>query len=226
MAAGIENGTGPASADAPSAARARMVRDQLVGRGISDPATLNAMGMVPREQFLPPELRPRAYEDGAQLIGRGQTISQPYIVARMTEVLAVHSGDRVLEVGTGSGYQAAVLATIGVKVTSIERDQQLARDAATRLTKLGYEVDVVVGDGSEGYPEGAPFDGIVVAAAAPSVPTTLTQQLDEGGRLVLPVGTRDRQHLTLVTRTGDDFTTTDLEPCVFVPLVGRHGFTR
>jgi protein-L-isoaspartate(D-aspartate) O-methyltransferase len=202
-----------------------MVREQLANRGIADPATLKAMATVPREQFMPPELRHRAYEDGAQSIGHGQTISQPYIVARMTESLAVHPGDNVLDVGTGSGYQAAVLATIGAKVTSIERDEQLARDAATRLTKLGYDVDVVVGDGTEGYPDKAPYDGIVVAAAAPSVPAPLAQQLGEGGRMVLPVGTRDRQRLTLVTRSGEDYATSDLEPCVFVPLVGRHGFT-
>jgi protein-L-isoaspartate(D-aspartate) O-methyltransferase len=203
-----------------------MVRDQLANRGISDSATLTAMATVPREQFMPAELRHRAYEDGAQSIGRGQTISQPYIVARMTEALAVSPGDNVLDVGTGSGYQAAVLATIGARVTSIERDEQLAREAAARLKRLGYDVDVVVGDGTEGYPDRAPFDGILVAAAAPEIPTPLTHQLADGGRMVLPVGTRDRQRLVLVARIGDDDATSDLEPCVFVPLVGRHGFTR
>ncbi len=119
-----------------------------------------------------------------------------------------------------------MLATIGARVTSIERDEQLAREATSRLSTLGYDVDVVVGDGTEGYPDRAPFDGIVVAAAAPTVPRPLAEQLDDGGQMVLPVGTRDRQRLTLVTRTGDEYATSDLEPCVFVPLVGRHGFTR
>jgi protein-L-isoaspartate(D-aspartate) O-methyltransferase len=226
MAAGIQNGAGPDPVDAASAARARMVREQLEGRGITDAATLTAMSSVPREQFMPPELRHRAYDDGAQSIGRGQTISQPYIVARMTEALAVSPGDNVLDVGTGSGYQAAVLATMGARVTSIERDEQLATQAADRLSKMGYEVNVVVGDGTEGFPQKAPYDGIVVAAAAPTVPEPLREQLHDGGRLVLPVGARDRQRLTLVRRTGDGYATSDLEPCVFVPLVGRHGFAR
>jgi protein-L-isoaspartate(D-aspartate) O-methyltransferase len=226
MAAGIENGAGPDRVDAASTARARMVRDQLEGRGISDAATLAAMSSVPREQFMPPELRHRAYDDGAQSIGRGQTISQPYIVARMTEALAVSAGDNVLDVGTGSGYQAAVLATMGARVTSIERDEHLATEAADRLSKMGYDVNVVVGDGTEGFSQKAPYDGIVVAAAAPTVPEPLREQLDDGGRLVLPVGARDRQRLMLVTRAGDEYSTSDLEPCVFVPLVGRHGFPR
>ena len=221
----------PQTQDPFAGIRSRMVRDQLASRGIRDTATLSAMGLVPREAFVPPSHRDRAYEDGALSIGGGQTISQPYIVARMTEALD-HDGlgwpwgderPRFLDVGTGSGYQAAVLAQIGSRVTSIERDPQLASEARERLRGLGYDVNVVVGDGSEGYPPDAPYRGIVVAAGAPSVPPPLVEQLADGGRLVIPVGPRDRQWLTIVERHGEELETRTSDACVFVPLVGRFG---
>lgn len=212
--------------------RAAMVADQLQRRGVADRVVLDAMGRVPRERFVPPELAHRAYEDGALGIGRGQTISQPYIVARMTEALdlgawmAEHTDEppRVLDIGTGSGYQAAVLAAAGASVISIERDEQLADEARERLAALGYDVAVQVGDGSAGWPEGAPFAGIIVAAAAPELPPPLVAQLDEGGRLVVPVGSRYHQELVVASRQGERVEQRHLEPCVFVPLVGRYGF--
>ena len=192
------------------------------------------MGRVPREQFVPRPLVARAYEDGALGIGGGQTISQPYMVARMTEALDLHrwaqahpgeGAPRVLDVGTGSGYQAAVLAEMGCRVTSIERDPDLAAEAQDRLRWLGYEnVRVVVGDGSEGWEGDAPYAGIVVAAAAPEPPEPLVAQLADGGRLVIPVGTREHQELRVVRRVGDRVEEQSLEPCVFVPLIGRYGF--
>lgn len=222
--------------DLPDAAsqRDRMVREQLRARGIRDEAVLAAMAQVPRERFLPPAMRALAYADGAQSIGRGQTISQPFMVARMTEALhldtwaAAHPGEplHVLDVGTGSGYQAAVLAAMGARVTTIERDEELAARAAATLFTLGVAVHAVVGDGSAGHPEDAPYAAIVVAAAAPEVPGPLVDQLAPGGRLVLPVGPRDRQELTVVFRDGDRLIRRELEPCVFVPLLGRFGQDR
>jgi protein-L-isoaspartate(D-aspartate) O-methyltransferase len=212
--------------------RAAMVADQLVRRGVKDPVTLAAMGRVPRERFVPASLADRAYEDGALGIGGGQTISQPYIVARMTEALDLggwaseHGLGRpvVLDVGTGSGYQAAVLAEGGAKVVSIERDEQLADEARDRLRDLGYDVDVLVGDGSAGWPERSPYAGIVVAAAAPDFPAPLIEQLDEDGRLVIPIGGRHHQELVVARRQGDRIESRHLEPAIFVPLVGRYGF--
>lgn len=208
-----------------------MVAEQLADRGIRDRAVLTAMGSVPRERFVPPALRGRAYDDGALSIGRGQTISQPFMVARMTEALhldawaVAHPGQVpcVLDVGTGSGYQAAVLAAMGVRVITIERDPDLAARAAALLEELGVSVHAVIGDGSEGYPAEGPYAGIVVAAAAPDVPAPLVEQLADGGRLVLPVGPRDRQELTVVFREDGRVVRRGLEPCVFVPLLGRHG---
>jgi protein-L-isoaspartate(D-aspartate) O-methyltransferase len=204
-----------------------MVREQLRSRGVRDERVLGAMASVPRERFVASNVRSAAYADEALPIDAGQTISQPYMVAVMTELLATRSGDRVLEVGTGSGYQAAVLASLGCRVTSIERHAALAEAARARLADLGFAdaVQVRVGDGSIGAPDGAPWDGIVVTAAAPSVPHALRDQLADGARLVIPVGPRDRQVLTVVTRHGNDWTERPEGACVFVPLVGAEGFS-
>ena len=215
------------SDDGGRAERTRMVDRQLRARGVRDEAVLAAILRVPRDAFVAADLRGSAYADDALPIEAGQTISQPYIVGRMTELLRVGPGDRVLDVGTGSGYQAAVLAELGCVVISIERHAALAVSARDRLDRLGYggRIEVRVGDGSIGDPDGAPWRGIVVAAAAPAVPTTLREQLaPDGGRLVLPVGDRDRQQLIVVTRTGDTWTETSDGAVVFVPLIGAEGF--
>lgn len=207
--------------------RAAMVTNQLRARGIADERVLRAMGEVPRELFISTDLRRAAYADEALPIEGGQTISQPYMVARMTELLAPQPDDRVLEVGTGSGYQAAVLAVLGARVVSIERQPELAATAMRRLEGLGLgdSVEVRLGDGSGGLPDRAPWDGIVVTAAAPMVPTPLREQLSpEGGRLVIPVGDRQRQDLLLLVRNGDEWLETNDGACVFVPLVGEGGF--
>ena len=206
---------------------------QLEARGIRDPEVLAAMRAVPRERFVPPDLARQAYDDGALPIGHGQTISQPYIVARMTAALALtdwsaaHDGARpkVLDVGTGSGYQAAILAALGAEVVSVELEADLAEKARLRLIGLGYDVKVVAGDGSKGVPDEAPFAAIVVAAAAPDVPVPLVEQLLPDGRLVLPIGNRIEQVITLVRPTADGFVREPLEPAVFVPLLGEHGFS-
>jgi len=190
------------------------------------------MRSVPRERFVPPELVERAYEDGALPIGHGQTISQPYIVASMTQALELgawsdaHDGRRpkVLDVGTGSGYQAAVLAAMDAEVVSIEREPELALGARELLDELGYRVTVIVGDGSSGTPEDAPFAGIVVAAAAPDVPQPLVDELEPDGRLVIPIGSRLDQTITLIRPADEGFTREPIEPAVFVPLLGEHGF--
>jgi protein-L-isoaspartate(D-aspartate) O-methyltransferase len=205
---------------------------QLEARGIRDPEVLAQMRAVPREMFVPPELARRAYDDGALPIGRGQTISQPYIVAGMTAALALgawraaHGGERpkVLDVGTGSGYQAAILAVLGAEVVSVELEADLAERARLRLMGLGYAVKVVCGDGSKGLPAEAPFAAIVVAAAAPDVPVPLVEQLLPDGRLVIPIGSRLEQVITLVRPTADGFAREPIEPAVFVPLLGEHGF--
>lgn len=210
-----------------AAERARMVERQLRARGILDEAVLGAILAVSREAFVSERLRPSAYADDALPIEAGQTISQPYIVGQMTALLGVGPGDRVLDVGTGSGYQAAVLAELGCVVVSIERHASLAASARERLDRLGYgdRVEVLVGDGSVGDPRRGPWRGILVAAAAPSVPEVLREQLAPvGGRLVLPVGSRDRQELILVTRDGDTWTESRHGAVVFVPLIGEAGF--
>jgi protein-L-isoaspartate(D-aspartate) O-methyltransferase len=203
-----------------------MVQLHLRGRGIRDEAVLAAMAAVPRELFVPEAESHRAYRDEALPIGSGQTISQPYMVARMSELIEPRPGMLVLEVGTGSGYQAAVLSTAGCRVVSVERYESLAETARIRLAQLSLSghVRVEVGDGSLGWPPDAPYEGIVVTAAAPAVPEALRSQLADGGRLVVPVGPRNRQELVLVTRTGEDFTERRCGACVFVPLVGAGGF--
>jgi protein-L-isoaspartate(D-aspartate) O-methyltransferase len=208
------------------ARRDAMVETQLRGRGIADERVLDAMARIPREAFLPEHRRDLAYVDGAVPIEAGQTISQPYMVARMTELLKPVPGMRVLEIGTGSGYQSAVLAELGGRILSIERQPDLAAHARTLLGALGHEdsVEVRVGDGSLGAPEDAPFDGIIVTAGAPSIPVELRDQLADGARLVVPVGPRDRQDLRVVERHGNDWLEWSEGPCVFVPLVGRGGW--
>jgi len=208
-------------------ARRRMVETQLARRGVRDPAVLAAMGMVPRETFVPAPLAADAYDDGPLPIGEGQTISQPYIVALMTEALRLASGDRVLEIGTGSGYAAAVLAEIAAEVYTIERLAPLAESARRRLAELGYAtVHVRCGDGTLGWPEHAPYDAIVVTAGGPEVPKALLDQLAVGGRLVMPVGGSPRaQHLVrVVRRATDDYGYEDLGDVAFVPLIGAEGW--
>jgi protein-L-isoaspartate(D-aspartate) O-methyltransferase len=203
-----------------------MVADQLRARGIGDERVLAAMAAVPREAFLEPEAQGAAYRDAAIAIPEGQTMSQPWVVARMTELLRIVPGDRVLEIGTGSGYQAAILGTLGARVRSIERHPRLADAARQRLVEQGIrDVDVEVGDGSGGAPDGAPWDGIIVTAAAPIVPPSLPGQLAIGGRLVIPVGPRGSQELLAIERRGPQewFTESD-GAVVFVPLIGAEGF--
>jgi protein-L-isoaspartate(D-aspartate) O-methyltransferase len=209
-------------------ARERMVTHQIEARGLRDPELLRAFRSVLRDRFVASEL---AYGDQALPIEAGQTISQPFIVAYMTDAARPGRaegwhGARALDIGTGSGYQAAILAELGAQVTSVERYPELSGTARRALEGAGYlEVELVVGDGSVGYPPNAPYDAIVVAAAAPSVPAPLLEQLHpEGGRLVIPIGTRTHQQLTVVERRGDDFHSRTREPVVFVPLVGQHGF--
>src|SRR5882762_4912291 len=204
---------------------AGMIEKQLRRRGINDAAVLAAMTAVPRHEFVPEELRLHAYDDLPLPIGGGQTISQPYIVAAMTTALHLQPGDRVLEVGTGCGYQAAVLSRLAKEVFSIERRPELASSAAAKLARLGYSnAHVHCGDGTLGLAELAPFDAILVAAAAPAVPKPLLAQLAEGGRLILPVGDTEHQELQLIEKRGDAFPTKMLEGCRFVRLVGYHGW--
>jgi protein-L-isoaspartate(D-aspartate) O-methyltransferase len=206
-------------------ARARMVERQLRRRGISDERVLDAMGRVPRELFVPEERRLYAYEDGALPIGYGQTISQPFIVATICALLALEGRERVLDVGTGSGYQAAVLAELAEEVVTIEHVPELAERARAALGEAGYDrVEVLVGDGSLGVPERAPFEAIAVAAAAPAIPPTLYSQLEENGRLVVPRGSRWGQELVLVVRSEAGPVERASVPCRFVPLIGDEGF--
>ena len=201
------------------------IDEQLVARGIRDARVLDAMRRVPRHEFVQQDVQPLAYADRALPIGDGQTISQPYMVAAMTEALRLVGHERVLEVGTGSGYQAAILAELAREVVSIERRPELAEAARERLALLGYSnVRVIVGDGSVGYPDGAPYEAILVAAASPRVPESLKHQLADGGRLVIPVGSPEEQRLTVVSREGASYLESVHEGCVFVPLVGAEGW--
>ena len=205
--------------------RFSMVEEQIVQRGVKDPRVLDAFRTIPRHVFVPEEERHLAYEDHPLPIGFGQTISQPYIVALMTEALQLRGDEMVLEVGTGSGYQAAILALLTGHVHSIERIPELAAEAATRLSRLGIDnVAVVCRDGSVGLSEKAPFDAIIVTAAAPTAPRALIDQLAEGGRLIVPTGDREDQTLTKVTRREDTITQENLGMCAFVPLIGREGW--
>jgi protein-L-isoaspartate(D-aspartate) O-methyltransferase len=212
----------------PDQARAAMVANQLRARGVTNERVLAAMGAIPRELFVPEDQRRSAYRDEALPIEAGQTISQPVMVAKMTEHLEVEPGDRILEIGTGSGYQAAVLAWLGAHVTSLERQTTLIEAARARIDALAPAlagtVDIREADGSLGDEAGSPWDGIVVTAAAPSVPDALREQLADGARLVIPVGPRDRQLLMIVTRHGDEWLDRSDGYCVFVPLIGAGGF--
>jgi protein-L-isoaspartate(D-aspartate) O-methyltransferase len=202
-----------------------MVAEQLADRGIVDERVLGAMGRVPREVFVQPRDRRRAYRDLPLRIGLGQTISQPYMVAIICQAAGVREGDRVLDIGTGSGYQAAVLAEMGATVHTIERLSELAERARARLAEAGYEgVEVAVGDGSLGLPEYQPYDAIVVAAAAPAMPESLYEQLRAGGRLVVPVGGPEGQRLEVIVRSPEGPVVSRSVPCRFVPLVGAEGF--
>jgi protein-L-isoaspartate(D-aspartate) O-methyltransferase len=202
-----------------------MVERQLRGRDVVDERVLAAMERVPRELFVPESLRDRAYDDAALPIGGGQTISQPYMVARIAEALALSGDERVLDVGSGSGYQAAVLAELAAEVDTIERLPELAELARANLAASGYDrVRVHTGDGTRGLPDRAPFDAIAVAAAAPELPRTLYAQLEPRGRMVVPVGKYGIQRLEVVVRSPEGPAVVRSVPCRFVPLVGEEGF--
>jgi protein-L-isoaspartate(D-aspartate) O-methyltransferase len=212
------------SRDPFTVARQRMVRDQIERRGVKDRRVLRAMETVPRHLFVPEELRDRAHDDSPLPIGEGQTISQPYIVAFMTEAIRPAPGDRVLEVGTGSGYQAAVVAGLVSEVFTMEIRPDLAESARKRLADLGYgNVTVKAGDGFRGWPEHAPYDAIIVTAAPQEIPTPLVEQLKPGGRLVIPIGPRDSdvQQLVRLTRTAEGTARETLLPVRFVPMTGE-----
>ncbi|HET7601950.1 MAG TPA: protein-L-isoaspartate(D-aspartate) O-methyltransferase [Gemmatimonadales bacterium] len=215
--------TGPA--DGYGGYRERLV-EVLREKGIRDLAVLHAVAEVPRHLFVPEYLWHRAYDDAALPIGNGQTISQPWVQARSLEALGLGANDTVLEVGTGSGYQTALLSRLAGTVVSIERVRELSDQARDALQRAGLErhVHLIVGDGTLGWPPLAPYAGIVVAAASPEAPAPLLRQLDEGGRLVVPIGGRESQVLTLVTRRGEEFGTTALSDARFVPLIGQHGW--
>jgi len=219
-------GFGAGHEEALEAARVRMVHEQIASRGLRDPELLRAFAAVPRHLFV--EVG-SPYADEALPLPAGQTISQPYIVALMTDAARPAPGWQgapVLEIGTGSGYQAAILAELGAQVTSVERHAQLSESAARRLADAGHDgVQLVVGDGTRGWPAGAPYDAVIVTAAGPSVPKPLLDQLSpEGGKLVMPVGTRMHQELVVVERRGDEYVRSGRDPVVFVPLIGEHGF--
>jgi protein-L-isoaspartate(D-aspartate) O-methyltransferase len=205
--------------------RVIMIERQLKARGIFDERVLSAIGKVPREEFISHELREHAYEDRPLTIGCCQTISQPYIVASMLQAAELRDADRVLELGTGSGYQTALLAEIVASVLSIERHAELADVARERLSRLGYtNVEIIVGDGTRGYLQKAPYDVILVSAAAPQVPQSLVSQLATDGRMVLPVGSRDLQELVQIRKDETGIRQIRLDGCAFVPLIGEEGF--
>lgn len=210
-----------------AAQREAMVRNQIEARGVRDPRVLAAMRAVPRHHFVPDHQAGSAYHDSPLPIGQGQTISQPYIVALMTEMLELTGDEHVLEIGTGSGYQAAILGQLAAEVISVERFESLAEEAQENLSELGVDnVRVVVGDGSLGWPPKAPYDAILVTAASPEVPSPLEEQLAEGGRLVVPAGARWTQQLVRVRRVGGQIKRETTISVAFVPLIGKHGWER
>jgi protein-L-isoaspartate(D-aspartate) O-methyltransferase len=218
-----ERSANPTSQKREAAARERMVRSQIEQRGVKDPRVLAAMREVPRHLFVDKRYAAEAYEDRPVPIGEGQTMSQPYIVALMTELLDIQPGDRILEIGTGSGYQAAVLGRLARTVFSLERIDELARRAAGLLKSLGYtNVSIKAFDGSYGYALGAPYDRIIVTAATPSVPRPLLDQLAVGGRLVIPVGSGPGQRLRIIRKRKTDYSEQEGPEVTFVPLIGRY----
>jgi protein-L-isoaspartate(D-aspartate) O-methyltransferase len=211
--------------NATAAARRAMIEAQIRKRGVSSPRVLEAMGAVPRDEFVPEQFRADAHADKPLPIGEGQTISQPFMVAAMTAALELTGGERVLEIGTGSGYQAAVLALLAREVISVESRTPLALAAQERLTRLGYtNVHVHNGDGSAGFPDAAPYDAILVTAGAPSIPQVFETQLREGGRLVIPVGDTENQKLMQAKLENGKLKSRALFSCRFVPLIGRYGW--
>lgn len=206
--------------------RASMVNEQIIARGIIDQKVIDAFRNVPRERFVPAEFADIAYSDCPLPIGEAQTISQPYMVAIMTELLGLKGGERVLEIGAGSGYQAAILAEIAGEVYSVERLKNLAEHAKQVLRELGYDNFAIrTGDGTLGWEEHSPYDGIIVTAGSPGVPDSLVRQLKDGGRLVIPVGGEYAQVLTVVTKKGSFVEKKQICGCVFVPLVGKEGWS-
>lgn len=201
-----------------------MIRHHIMSRGISDERVLAAFWHIERHRFVPPHLAEKSYSDAAIPIAEGQTISQPYMVALMTERLQLTGSETVLEIGTGSGFQAAVLAYLGVSVYTIERHFELLAGARKRFKEFGYKIQSMVGDGTIGWPEFAPFDRIIVTAGAPDIPQTLVQQLSDGGFMLIPVGDRKEQVLTRVFRNADEIRVEPLVNCRFVPLVGEAGW--
>ena len=207
------------------AERIRMVEEQLRKRGVHDERVLQAMQKVPRHRFLPEDKRPLAYADGPVQIGHGQTLSQPYMVALMSQSLRLTGHEKVLEIGTGSGYQSAVLLELADELYTVERIGALAAEAEGILRALNYSrFHLRIADGTAGWPESAPFDAIMVTAGAPRIPETLVAQLKEGGRLVIPVGSRFSQTLDTCVKRGDGYEMEESTACIFVPLIGRHGW--
>lgn len=207
------------------ALKKQMVKEQLIQRGIKNKAVLDAFYKVERHKFLPQDLRKTSYADFPVPIGEGQTISQPYIAALMTEYLALTKEDKVLEVGTGSGYQTAILAELAREVYSIERFESLAKNAIKTLDELGYaNIKIKVGDGTLGWQEAAPFDRIIITAASPAIPLPLAEQLKEGGRIILPLGKNFSQILTLAERKNGKLESREICGCVFVPLIGKYAY--
>lgn len=207
--------------------RKRMIQEQLIPRGIKNPTVLNVFSKIERHKFIPESLRNGAYADFPLSIGEGQTISQPYIVALMTECLDLTGKEKVLEIGTGSGYQTAILAELAGEVYSIERFEVLTERAQTLLSELGYKnIKIKVGDGTLGWEEAAPFDRIIITAASPKIPLPLIEQLADSGKLILPLGESLAQVLTLVEKKEGKLKSMDICGCVFVPLVGKHGWSK